>query len=172
MIKKEIIIVILIILGFGCTKRYEEDPFTARFFSMKKRLTGEWYMKKILIDEQDFSHLIEMENDTFYAIYKFSDFSKNLYAIKGKIEIKTINEKFISNQSGRDLFFYLYPENKYEYICFRGKSILSTNKYGIINNFDFGNPYLAWQIDKLTLKKMHLHATYDSREYDLFFEKK
>lgn len=166
----------------ACTKRYEEDPFTVRFLSLKKRLTGEWKMQKILIDAKDFSYLIEMENDTFYAIYEFKEFSKKYYG--GKVLLKTKNKSYIHNYSIKYSLNRLETNNNS--ISFSGRT--PGIKIGPINNFeparidttfDIGSqtPNLSigfwyeWDIKKLTNKQMHIAIYANLKYYELFFEK-
>jgi hypothetical protein len=172
-------LVLASLLPTACTKRHEEDPWTMKFISLKSRLKGEWHMKKILIDEQDFSHLIEMENDTFFSVYTFTKISiraKTPYidkGLEGYLELQTLNKKFLIDRFVLPpILFYLYINKKESKLVIRTGKLVPN--FGPINNFYHPNSTtaLSWEILKLTPKEMHLQTTYNSQEYDIYFEKK
>jgi hypothetical protein len=176
-----IFLLAVIIIPYACTKRYEEDPWTMHFVRMRKRITGEWHMKKILIDEQEFSHLIEMENDTFFSVYEFKEFTKKKNG--GDVVMKTKNKKYLQEY----IYFHLNKsETNNNSIYFTGNNtgltlgpinyfeparIDSTFDYGSQTNYIIIGFWYEWEIKKLTRKQMHLSIYVDFKHYELFFEK-
>jgi hypothetical protein len=173
-------LVLASLLPNACTKRYEEDPWTMHFVRMRKRITGEWHMKKILIDGQDFTHLIYLDTVPFYSVYVFSGYRRTLHT--GDVILKTNDGKHETQY--KDIAFE-FTGNKSLYsldkIYFIQDPTIYIYSFGPINNFlplssQMGNPlygkYLDWVILKLTPKEMHLQTTYVNQTYDLFFEKK
>ncbi len=173
--RNPIIIFILLFFSFymiySCSKRHENDPFTVQFKSLKKRIIGEWHMKKIMIDDEDFSYLIEMENDTFFSIYTIFEF--NGAEQKGKMEVKTKNEKFLIDR-------FVYPSIVIYYNSKRKNSeILFTRfspipSYGPINDFYYANNIRppTWEILRLSRKEMLLRTLFNNQIYEISFEKK
>lgn len=171
-----IFLLAVIIIPYACTKRYEEDPWTMHFVRMRKRITGEWHMKKILIDGQDFTHLIYTDTVPFYSVYVFSGYRRDL--LEGDVILKTLDGKYSTNY--KDITFDLTKGEfgHKETIIFQHIGGLQLNifSYGAINKIwkEGDNPSITypWRILKLTQKEMHLQTTYDNQTYDLFFEKK
>ncbi|NUM50985.1 MAG: hypothetical protein HUU48_07695 [Flavobacteriales bacterium] len=174
---------LLLVLGSlwpaACTKRYEEDPFTMHFVRMRKRITGEWHMKKILIDGADYTNLIYNDSTPLYSIYVFSSYRRTLHV--GDMILKTHDSNYSTNykdvafafigkkgNEGLDkIYFMQHPINNYS--------------FGPINNFfplssQMGNPlygtYLQWDIKKLTKKEMQLLIDYNNQKYEIYFDKK
>jgi hypothetical protein len=149
--------ILFILFIFACSKRYDEDPFTMHFTGLKKRISGEWHMKKILIDGQDFTHLIYMDTVPFYSVYVFGAFRKENGL--GEMIAKTYDENFSTNE--KDLSFLLGNNS----ISFAQNPAISVYSYGAINRS------YRWNVLQLTKKEMHLQTMYDNQTYDLFFEK-
>lgn len=154
---KKLFVLMLIFCIFGCSKRHDEDPFSMHFVGLKKRISGEWHMKEIQIDKQDFTHLMYIDTVQFYSVYVFGAYRKENGM--GEMIAKTYDEKFSTNK--QDVGFKLYNQR----ISFAKNPAISVYSYGAINRT------YSWDVLKLTNKKMHLHTMYDNQEYDLFFEK-
>jgi hypothetical protein len=166
-------LVLASLLPNACTKRFEEDPFTMHFVRMRKRITGEWHMKKILIDGQDFTHLIYTDTVPFYSIYVFSEYSR--IPKKGTLEIKSYDNRFIIDKYAFRYLKYNMSLDKQKTISFY--TVTPTNdtlsdifSYGPINKF--GGNTSSWNIWNLTKKNMHLSTNFQNQYYELFFEKK
>jgi hypothetical protein len=158
---------LLVALLFSCSKRYEDDPITMKFVALKKRIEGEWHIEKILIDEQDYTYIIDVDSLKIYSIY---DFDKPAPYTGGI----TIYNKDKTLKYGWFQYSIFYKEN--ENLIFKGTpqtyldSTGTVPSYGAINNIGSGVD-LPWEIKKLTKKEFHLVTNYQSKQYELFFTK-
>lgn len=164
----------LILCSLSCSKRYDEDPITMKLVGLQKRILGEWQIAKILIDQNDYTSIIDVDSLQIFSIYHFSNYS-NHHGI-GKLEVKTKNEKhsynrleFAFNQSDRNnsVVFYLSENaDSWDYLL-KNKIIIP---FGPINEFA-GFAAGPWDIFKLTKKEFHVSQIVNSIKYELFFKK-
>ncbi|CAG0988311.1 MAG: hypothetical protein HND27_10135 [Bacteroidetes bacterium] len=150
----------------ACTKRYEEDPFTMHFVRMRKRIIGEWHIKKILIDSEDYTHLLYMDTVPFYSTYICSEYTKYKYWTQGRLEVRTIDNEYKINTMR-----FVFEGTKFNTIYFEllKPTMLKKYTYGPLN--EFGGILPHWAILKLTKKEMHLGYNEKNKLYEIYFEK-
>lgn len=160
-------------LFFGCSKRYDEDPITMKFVSLKKRISGEWKISKILINGADSTSIIDVDSLQIFSTYIFTSYSNNHR--DGNLEVKTKNRnhtynrlEFIFAQTDKSNSIVFYPaDNADSWDYLLQKKIIIP--YGPINNF-----YTLthnWDIHMLTKKEMHLSINESNKKYELFLKK-
>jgi len=148
----------LILLVCICTvacKKYSEGPAIA-LRTVKKRITGSWEIKRLLVDEIDeTSALLAHPANCLYVIRQ--EDCNTCYALKMICQSVT---------KDRELFL----EDNKEEVRIRVYGITSGLAYGPVG-VDTVSVY--WKILKLTNKEMKLKTSYiDGKEYELTFSKK
>lgn len=174
---------VILFFYFGCSKRHENDPWTVIFKSLKNRIEGKWEMKKIIINGNDSTFLIETTNYPFYSVYSIKIYDKSESHLFGNLEIETINRNYkVGKERGLKVKILknktrdTYPI-EVKFYANQWDSIPEIKPHGLINLF-FEEYHLEkitrhWDVTKLTSSDFHINSTdHKNSYYEIQFKKK
>ena len=165
---KLINIFFLILILSGCSTRYEDDPLSMKLVSIKKRLSGTWDIKQILINGVDSTQLIYIDSLKIFSKYSFSSFNGPDSDHRQVLKIETYNSYLKYDR----LNFYIgHGHIEFHWRGYSWDSLVihkTIIPHGAINLFD-GN--ISWTIQKLTKKDFHITDNYNNKKYEIFFHK-